>query len=131
MTAATKPLPRPRAIAAPVENDISGRALVVRRPRDGSGYEAFMWRQAWEHLRNADERGLYNSDADVRCSAPGHPRLVAATPGENLELRFHFPAGTEVGKVYAELVGTPGLSSIVTIDRGTLYFLGVTFKHRP
>jgi hypothetical protein len=76
--AATTPLPRPRAITAPVENDISARTLVVKRPRDGSGYEAFMWRQAWERLRNADERGLYHGDANVRCSVPGHPDLVAA-----------------------------------------------------
>jgi len=129
--AATTPLPRPRAITAPVENDISARTLVVKRPRDGSGYEAFMWRQAWERLRNADERGLYWGDANVRCSVPGHPDLVAASAGEQLTLRFHFPAGTEAGKVYTELVSEPGLSAIVTVDRGTLYFLGVKFLHRP
>jgi hypothetical protein len=124
-------LPRPRAIDGAVENDISNRTLIVRRPKHTAGYEAFMWRQAHKHLVNADERGWYNSDANVRCSTPGHPDLVSATPGENLTLRFHFPAGTPAGKVYTELVSKPGLTAVVVVDRGTLYFLNVKFLNRP
>jgi hypothetical protein len=48
VAAATTPLPRPRAISAPVEIDASNRILVVKRPRDCSGYEAYLWRQAHE-----------------------------------------------------------------------------------
>jgi hypothetical protein len=80
VTAATKPLPRPRAIDGAVENDIFNRTLIVRRPKHIAGYEAFMWRQAHEHLVNAEERGWYNSDAYVRCSTSGHPDIVSATP---------------------------------------------------
>ena len=40
VTAATTPLPRPRAIDGAVENDISNRTLIVRRPKHMSGYEA-------------------------------------------------------------------------------------------
>jgi hypothetical protein len=70
VTAATKPLPHPRAIDGAVENDIFNRTLIVRRPK----------RQAHEHLVNAEERGWYNSDAYVRCSTSGHPDIVSATP---------------------------------------------------
>ncbi|HEY6685840.1 MAG TPA: hypothetical protein VI094_06465 [Propionibacteriaceae bacterium] len=131
VTAATTPLPRPRAIDGVVENDISNRTLIVRRPKHITGYEAFMWRQAHEALVLAEERGWYGSDAAVRCSAPGNPNVVAATPGENLALKFHFPAGTPAGKVYTELVSKPGLTAIVVVDRGTLHFLSVKFLNRP
>ena len=59
------------------------------------------------------------------------PDLVHAAPGEKLTLRFHFPAGSPAGKVYTEMVGKPGLSTIVTVDRETHYFLGVKFRHGP
>ena len=57
VTAATTPLPRPRAIDGAVENDISNRTLIVRRPKHIAGYEAFMWRQAHEALALYEERG--------------------------------------------------------------------------
>ena len=38
--------------------------------------------------------------------------------------------GTTGAKVYAELVGRPGLYAFVTADKSARYFLGVTFKHR-
>jgi hypothetical protein len=138
VVAATTVLPRPRAISAPVKNDVSSRTLVVSRPRDCSGHEAFMWRQAWERLANREERGwatnlpvwAVNDVPTVWCSAPGHSKLVAATPGENLTLRFAFQPGTPESKVYGELVSKPGLSALVTVDRGTLYFLGVKLFNR-
>jgi hypothetical protein len=51
--------------------------------------------------------------------------------GQNLTLLFPFAAGTTGAKVYAELVGRPGLYAFVTADKSARYFLGVTFKHRP
>ena len=48
---ATTPLPRPRAISAPVEIEASNRILVVKRPQDCSGFEAYLWRQAHEAWR--------------------------------------------------------------------------------
>jgi hypothetical protein len=139
VAAATKPLPRPRAIDGAVSNDVANRTLIVSRPSHISGYEAFSWRQAHEQLVNADERAWSNTYQEwVRdnvpvlwCSTPEKRNVVKGAPGPNLELHFHFPAGTEAGKVYTELVGKPGLAAIVTVDRGTLYFLGVKFLHRP
>jgi hypothetical protein len=129
VTAATKPLPRPRAIDGAVENDIFNRTLIVRRPKHIAGYEAFMWRQAHEHLVNAEERGWYNSDAYVRCSTSGHPDIVSATPRCESDITVSLPAGTPAGKVYTEMVSKPGLAAIVVVDRGTLYFLNVKFLH--
>jgi hypothetical protein len=139
VAAARTPLPRPRAIDGVVSNDVASRTLIVSRPSHISGYEAFSWRQAHERLVNADERAWNNTYQEwlrdnvpvLMCSAPEKRSVVKATPGPNLELHFHFPAGTEVGKVYTELVSEPRLSAIVTVDRGTLYFLGVKFLHRP
>ena len=88
VTAATTPLPRPRAIDGAVENDISNRTLIVRRPKHIAGYEAFMWRQAHEALALYEERGGY---VDTPwCGYGANRRLVPATPGENLTLRFSF-----------------------------------------
>ena len=103
---------------------------MVRRPKDTTGYAAFLWRQAHEALVNAEERGWPSSMRFVWCSAPGKPDLVHAAPGQNLTLRFHFPAGSPAGKVYTEMVGKPGLSAFVVVDRETHYFLGVKFRHR-
>jgi hypothetical protein len=130
MTAATTVLPKPRAIIGAVSNDVSNRTLIVRRPKDTIGYEAFLWRQAHEALVNAEERGWPSNMRFVWCSAPGKPDLVHAAPGATLTLRFHFPAGSPAGKVYTELVSKPGLSAIVVVDRETHYFLGVKFRHR-
>ena len=137
VAAARTPLPRPRAISGLVTNDVAARTLVVRRPSHISGYEAFSWRQAHEQLVNADERAWNNTYQEwVRdnvpslwCSTPGQRNVVKGTPGPNLELHFHFPAGTDAGKVYTELVSKPNLAALVTVDRGTLYFLGVKFLH--
>jgi hypothetical protein len=41
---------------------------------------------------------------------------------------FHFPPGTPG---YAELIGKPGLTAILTMDRGTGHILGVKFLNRP
>jgi hypothetical protein len=132
-------LPRPHPIDGVVSNDVATRTLIVSRPDHISGYEAFSWRQAHEQLVNADERAWNNTYREwlrdnvpgLWCSTPEKRNVVKGTPGPNLELHFHFPAGTEAGKVYTELVSRPRSGALVTVDRGTLYFLGVKFFHRP
>lgn len=130
-TAATTPVARPLAIIGAVSNEPESRTLIVRRPKDTTGYEAFLWRQAHEQLVLAEDRGWpTNGMRVVWCSAGGKPDLVHAAPGQNLTLRFHFPAGSPAGKVYTELVSRPGLSAIVVVDRETHYFLNVKFRNR-
>ena len=132
VAAATTPIPRPLAIDGAVENDVSNRVLVVSRPRDISGYQASLWREAHQALMLAENRGWYGGAPSVRCSAPGNPDFVVhATPGPDLTLRFHFPPATPAGKVYTEMVSKPRLAAIVVVDRGTHYFLGVKFRNRP
>jgi hypothetical protein len=80
VSAATTVLPRPRAIAASVEVEETNRILVVKRPRDCSGYDAFTWREAHGALANRQVRGwatnlptwMINQVPTLWCSAPGH-----------------------------------------------------------
>src|SRR5688572_24928418 len=97
-------------VSGAVSNEPDTRTLVVRRPKDTTGYAAFLWRQAHELLVIAEERGWPNNMRFVWCSAGGAD-LVHAAPGANLTLRFHFPAGTPEGKVYTGLVSRPGLGA--------------------
>lgn len=128
---AATPVLRPLAITGTVTNDVGARTLIVSRPRDISGYQALLWREAHQALVLAEDRGWPGVTPFVWCHAPGNRDLVHAAPGENLTLRFHFPAGSPAGKVYAELVGKPGLRAYVTADRSTRRFLNVSFRHRP
>jgi hypothetical protein len=79
----------------------------------------------------AEESGWPSNTRFVWGSAPGNYQFAHAAPGPNLTLLFAFAVGTPPAKVYAELVGRPGLSAFVTADKSTRYFLGVTFRHSP
>ena len=127
--AATTPLPQPLAVTAPVTIDFANMALVVRRPQDTGGHAALLWREAHNALARAEEGGWPSSSRFVWGSAPGHYQFGHAKPGPNLTLLFPFVVGSAAAKVYAELVGRPGLYAIVTADRSARYFLGVTFRH--
>jgi hypothetical protein len=129
VTTASAVLPQPLAINAPVTNDVSNMTLVVRRPDAAGGYEKLLWRQAHEALVKAEESGWPASTPYVWGSAPGNYQFAHATPGPNLTLLFAFTVGTPAVKVYAELVGKPGLFAFVTADKSARYFLGVTFRH--
>ena len=128
---ATEKLPQPLAVTAPVTIDFAGMALVVRRPQDTGGHAALLWREAHAALAQAEERGWPSGTQLVYGSAPGHSQFGHAAPGPNLCLLFGFVVGTAAAKVYAELVGRPGLFAFVTADKSARHFLGVTFRHRP
>jgi hypothetical protein len=92
-------------------------------------YERLLWREAHQALAKAEELGWWATSTPVVWgSAPGNYQFVSAAPGENLALRFAFTVGSPAAKVYAELVGEPGLGAIVAVDRGSHYFLGVKFR---
>jgi hypothetical protein len=80
-----------------VENDISNRTLIVRRPKHTAGYEAFLWRQAHELLVNAEERGW-----------PSTCGLCGVAPQENPILSTPHLASRQ-GRSAAILVGAPQL----------------------
>jgi hypothetical protein len=128
---ATERLPQPKAITAPVVNDVANMTLIVRRPDAAGGSEKLLWKESHAALVQAEERGWPNGTRFVWGSAPGHYQFAHAAPGPNLTLLFPFAVGTVAAKVYAELVSRPGLYAIITADKSARYFLGVTFKHRP
>jgi hypothetical protein len=129
VSAATTPLPQPTAISAPVTADFANMALIVRRPEAAGGSEKLLWREAHAALVKAEELGWPRNTQFVWGSAPGHYQFAHAAPGPNLTLLFTFLPGTPTAKVYAELVGKPGLYAFVTADKSARHFLGVAFKH--
>jgi hypothetical protein len=131
VAAATTPLLQPLTITAPVVNDVANMTLIVRRPENAGGSEKLLWREAHQQLVKAEELGWPVSTPILRANAPGNYQFAHAAPGPNLTLLFAFAVGTPGAKVYAELVGKPGLYAFVTADKSARYFLGVTFRHRP
>jgi hypothetical protein len=108
--------------------DVAARTLTVRLSEQESGYTKLLWRTGWQALRQAEEAGWPASGAPrVWADAPGARRVVYGLPGEGGTLVFRFPAGTPG---FAELVGRPGLTSLVTVDRSTYRILSVKFLSR-
>jgi hypothetical protein len=108
--------------------DTVARTLSVRLSETASGYQRMLWQQGWQQQRRAQEAGWAANGAPwVWADAPGVRRVVHGRPGEGGTLTFHFPPGTAG---YSELVGKPGLTAIVTADRGTHHILGVRFLNR-
>ena len=126
--AATTPLPQPSAISAPVTVDFANMALIVRRPDTAGGYERLLWREAHAALVKAEEVG-WSGAPTVWGNAPSNRQFGHARPGPNLTLVFGFLPGTAAAKVYAALVGRPGLYAFVTADKSARHFLGVSFRH--
>jgi hypothetical protein len=69
----------------------------------------------------AQPSGLY-------ASAPGASDVAHATQDDYGMLLVRFPSGVQA---FAELVGKPGLSPLVSIDRSSGRFMGVRFLNRP
>src|SRR5215203_4232360 len=92
MTAAVAPerVPSPLAVDAAVTADIPSRTLAVRLSEAAGGYEQHLWREAHAALLRDQESGWRMSGPVVWCSAPGHPNVVAAAPGDFGMLLFRF-----------------------------------------
>jgi hypothetical protein len=124
---AAERVPSPVAVDGTVDIDIPSRTLAVRVSERESGYNRLWWREAHTALTTAEETGWRNHRA-VYASAPGASDVAHATPGDYRMLLVRFPSGVSA---FAELVGKPGLVALVTVDRNSGPFIGVSFKHRP
>ena len=130
----TTVVPQPMAVDGVVFNDVGTRTLTVRLPDKASGYERLMWQQGWQALRQAQEKGWYETSMrplrtppEVWASTPGHYRVVYGLPGDGGVLTFHFPPGVAA---YTELISKPGLIAILTVDRGNHHILSCRFLNR-
>jgi hypothetical protein len=124
---ATEKLPQPLVMDGIVANDVGTRTLIVSRPDQASGYEKLSWRTAHEALVRAEQRGWPASAHPFLWAHSAEARNIAhGLPGDNLTLLFHFPVGK---REYAELVSQPGLTSFVTVDKSTGWFMGVKLFH--
>ena len=131
MTAlATTPVPSPHAVDAVVDVDISSRTLTVRISDLANAYARSQWREAWQALSVGEENGWRNSPQTVWASTPQANRVVFATLGDDLwcgMLRFVFPPWQQA---FQQLIGKPGLTATVWLDRSSHRFLSVNFKNR-
>ena len=111
-------LPDPLAVAGAVAVDRAGRTITVIPA--GPGYAAMMWANGIEKMERGADRVptvWARSAGGGEAGRPGVP--VAGT------LQFRFPPGDPA---WAELLGTPRLSAIVTVDRKAGHILGVKFR---
>jgi hypothetical protein len=128
MTAmATTRVPQPLAVDGAVFNDVAVRTLIVRLSERAGGYARLLWREGHGALLEAEANGFRTGAPTVWASAPGIDRIAHGLPGDDLALRFYFQPGEPA---YAALVGKPGLTAIVTLDRETSRFLTVKFLNR-
>ena len=124
---ATERIPKPLTMVGVVTHDVAARTLVVPRPEQASGFEKLAWREAYNALVRAEQQGWPSAGAPhLYANGAGQSRIAFAVPGDNLSLLFAFQAPSEP---YAALVSRPGLSSFVTADRSSGFFVGCTFRH--
>ncbi|HEY6688335.1 MAG TPA: hypothetical protein VI094_19245 [Propionibacteriaceae bacterium] len=120
-------VPAPVVVDGTADIDIPSRTLAVRVSERESGYNRLWWREAHTALKAAEESG-WRSHRAVYASAPGASDVAHATPGDYGMLLVRFQSGMQA---FAELVGKPGLSALVSIDRSSGRFMGVRFLNRP
>jgi hypothetical protein len=124
---ATEKVPQPLAVTGIVDLDIPNRTLAVRLSELESGYSKLWWRESHAALKAAERNG-WRGHRTVYVSTPTASDVAHAVPGDYQMLLVRFPAGVSA---FTELVGRPGLTSIVSIDRSSGHFVGVKFLHRP
>jgi hypothetical protein len=125
--AAADVAPKPLTMIGVVTHDVSNRTLIVRRQEQASGREKLSWREAHNALVKAEQAGFpFNGAPSLWADGPGKSRIAHAVPGDSLTLRFAFPVPSQV---YAELVSKAGLSSFVTVDRSSGWFVDCKFRH--
>jgi hypothetical protein len=115
-------IPQPMTIDAAVSNDPANRTLVVKGPENAGGYQKLSWRTAHQTLQAAEQKGWRSAVPTLWASGAGQTEIAYGVPGDNLSLRFHFPAVAD--SPYTKLVSQPGLSAFVTVDRSTGWVYG-------
>ena len=125
---ATEKVPQPVIVDGVVDIDIAQRTLAVRRSELTNGYGRLLWREAHAALVRAEEGGWRTSQS-LRASAaiPGGLQVASVTPGNYGMLLCRFPPGESS---FSELVGKPGLTAAVGIDRSTRLFISVRFRNK-
>jgi hypothetical protein len=124
---ASELLPSPLAVTGIVDIDIPSRTLAVRLSELESGYSKLWWRESHAALKAAERNG-WRGHRTVYVSTPTASDVAHAVPGDYQMLLVRFPAGVSA---FTELVGKPGLTALVSIDRSAGRFMGVKFLHRP
>jgi hypothetical protein len=127
---AATPVPSPHGVDAVVSVDIPGRVLTVRISDLASGYQKLQWKEAWRALKTAEENGWRNTTPTLWADTADSRRVAFATLGDNLwgrQLRFAFAPGVQA---FQQLIGKPGLTATVWLDRSSQRFLSCNFKHR-
>jgi hypothetical protein len=120
-------LPQPLTMVGVVAHDVAARTLVVRRQEQSPGFEKLAWREAYNALVRAEQNGWPFAGAPhLYADGGGGSRIAFAVPGPDLTLRFAFQVPSEP---YAELVSKAGLTSFVTVDRSSGFFVGCKFRH--
>jgi hypothetical protein len=120
-------VPDPLAAPGRVVNDPGERTLIVR-PAE-TGYAALLWREGHRALVDAGEPD--SLDAYMRNDAPapwasgaGQREIARGVPAGDGSLHFKFRRGDPA---YKQLVSTPGLGAIITVDRASSRIMGVKF----
>ena len=131
MTAmATTPVPSPLAVTGIVDIDIPSRTLTVMLSDAEQGFPRLCWKEAYQALRRSEQSGWRTAQPTVWASTDSADRVASATAGDAVFgglLRFVFPPGEAS---FVQLVGKPGLTALVVLDRSSHRFMGVKFKHR-
>jgi hypothetical protein len=127
---ATTPVPSPLAVVGVVSNDWSSRTLTVRISDNERGFPRLCWKEAYAALRRSEQSGWRTGQPTIWAGTDSADKVASATPGDNTDngrLVFSFAPGQQA---YTQLVGKPGLTAFVILDRSTHRFLSVKFRHQ-
>jgi hypothetical protein len=116
------------AVVGVVSSVIPERTLVVRISDHASSYERSTWRTAYQALKASEERG-WSAHPTVYASTDKSANVAFAAAGDPVFgglLRFTFAPGEPS---YVQLVGNPGLTCFVVLDRESHRFLSCKFRH--
>jgi hypothetical protein len=126
---ATTPLPQPHEAAGVVSNDLGSRCSTVKLSDTANGYTRLLWREAFQALQRSEEGGWRNGHPTVYASTPGAYHVAHAVAGDAAfggMLNFAFQPGEAE---YTKLIGSPGLTATLWIDRASHRFINCNFKH--
>ena len=128
---ATEKVPQPLAVTGIVDIDIPNRTLTVMLSDAERGFPRLVWRESYAALRRSEESGWRTGQPTVWASTDSADKVASAAAGDASfggMLRFQFAPGEAS---FMQLIGKPGLTAIIVLDRSSHRYMGVKFKHRP